>query len=162
MKKSVIDKFITYLEKECLNHSCYLWGGQGESVKNSTIGFVMKAETSANNAKRVLSHVAGLVNQGYITDDTKFFDCSGLVTYYLIKLGVLTSDTTANGIMTKCKKISKEDLKPGDFCFKVSDNKANHVGVYVGDNYVIESKGRDYGVVKLHIASNNWNAFGRL
>lgn len=122
----------------------------------------MKAETSAANAKRVIEHVASLVNHGFVTDDTKFFDCSGLVTYYLIKLGVLRSDTTANGIMAKCKKIKKEDLKAGDFCFKVSENKAYHIGTYVGDGKVIESKGRDYGVVKLPITDSNWDVFGRL
>lgn len=67
----------------------------------------------------------------------------------------------ANGIMGKCKKITKDTLRIGDFVFKTnSTGRATHIG-YVADNdlNVIEAKGRDYGVTKSPL--KGWSVYGR-
>lgn len=76
--------------------------------------------------------------------------------------GICSSDMNANGLKGKCKKIAKNELKAGDFVFKVnSEGRATHVGYVVDDvPNVIEARGRDYGVVKGKLDSR-WNAFGR-
>ncbi len=69
-------------------------------------------------------------------------------------------------MMGCCKKIDRKDLKPGDWVFRTdSGGKATHIG-YVVDSAlnVIESKGRDDGVVKRALNASGttyWNRCGR-
>ena len=57
------------------------------------------------------------------------------------------------------------ELMPGDLVFRHNGQRIHHVGVFVGNGLVIESKGRDDGVVlRLMDASGKsyWNRYGRL
>ena len=75
--------------------------------------------------------------------------------------GLLKHGTNADGLLKLCTRISKDQLRPGDFVFHVHANgKAYHVG-YVADDAlnIIEAKGRDAGVVKSPL--KGWNAYGR-
>ena len=80
------------------------------------------------------------------------FDCAGLVKSILI-LNKYNSkdDLGATGIYSKCSKkgaVSKvSDLKVGTLLFKGTDKQKTHVGVYIGDNKIVEAKGHAYGVV---------------
>ncbi len=85
--------------------------------------------------------------------------------YYLNKEGMYKSDLSANGLYGKSAKLKREELKPGDLVFRHNLVKAYHVGVYIGDNKVIEAKGRDDGVVMRDIDASGtsyWNRYGRL
>jgi cell wall-associated NlpC family hydrolase len=93
----------------------------------------------------------------------KCFDCSGLIVYYLIKMGLLKYDTTADGIWKKCKEKKLSKVKKGDFVFKVnSSGTATHIGCVVDDNKsVVEAYGRDKGVIIATIGKgSNWNKAG--
>ena len=96
-----------------------------------------------------------------INDATRIFDCSGLVTYHLMKLGILKSDTTANGLYKWCKPITKKELKKGDLVFKVTDGKAVHVAVYIGDNKLVECVGRDEGCKNTELTTK-FNKYGKI
>ena len=155
------ENFKDYLEAEVKNKSIYLWGGQGENLKKLKDDYIIKKETSAANAKRVIK----------LRDERKkkypklrAFDCSGLAVCYLLENKTIEKDMTANGFMNLCEPIKKDDLLPGDFVFRVDKDKAYHIGYVVDNLYVIESKGRDDGVVKRKLnasGSSYWNAFGR-
>ena len=91
------------------------------------------------------------------------FDCSGLGMYWLQNVKKLfDSDMTANGMKGKCVKLSKSEIKRGDWVFIVDGSgHASHIGYVVDDNLnVIESRGRDYGVCKSGLSSR-WNYYGR-
>ena len=93
------------------------------------------------------------------------YDCSGLIIAYLLREGLISCDTTANGIyFSHCTAIEKSDLRAGDLVFKKysSKNAMYHVGVYMGDGTVVHAKGRDYGVVREGLGATGWNRFGRL
>ena len=153
------EDFVNACQKEVDNNSIYVWGGQGQKVNSHTnIDFLETMETSKENVKRILKHICEIYPN---TSRAKMFDCSGLVTYHLIKLGVLKYDTTANGLYKQCRMITKKELKPGDLVFKVSDGKAVHVAVYKGDNILIEAVGRDEGVKNTELSSK-FNKYGRL
>ena len=84
--------------------------------------------------------------------------------YWLQNLkGILSYDHSAHGLYKKCTKITKAQLRPGDFVFRVnSSGKATHIGYIVdGARTVIEAKGRSYGVIKHEFVNNSWNAYGR-
>ena len=154
------ERFAEEVKKEVNNKSIYVWGGQGEKTATASISMLERMETGKNNVKRVLEYINTIYdkNDG-IPANSRMFDCSGLVTYTLMKLGLLTYDTTADGLYKRCKPISKRELEKGDLCFKVTNDKASHVGVYIGDNTIVEAYGRDKGVIISELSST-FNKFG--
>lgn len=157
----MLDKFIEYLES-MVGNSLYVWGAQGESVKSIVKDWVIKKETSTKNTNRVLS----LLDKK-IKDDFYFYDCSGLGVNWLLKNKLITSDMTANTMYKLCSPISKSEVKKGDWCFiKNSKGIMTHIGYVVDSNLnVIESAGRDLGVIKGSISKGSpngaWSCFGR-
>jgi hypothetical protein len=156
----MLNKFISYLEEQAANHSIYVWGAQGQTGDTITEAWIRSREKTKRNARRAIAFWKKQVKAGY-GNVLRAFDCSGLGVYFLLKEGLIKSDMTANGLMGKCAKITRAQLKRGDFVFKVnSKGRAYHVGYVVDDGLnVIETKGRDYGVVKSKL--KGWNAYGR-
>lgn len=160
-----LELFIAYLEEQVKNHSIYVWGAQGQTTPTITEAWIKSKENSTENANRAINFWKRQVVLGY-GGVLRAFDCSGLAMYYLQNLkGIYKSDMTANSLMGKCEKITRGELKKGDWVFKTnSRGEATHIGYVVDDALsVIEAKGRDDGVVKRNIdaKSNYWNAFAR-
>lgn len=155
--------------QEFLNHlnwhsgrSIYVWGGQGEALTDIDENWIRKYEQGKSYADRAIK--MWKARKGI--EGARVFDCSGLVCWLLSMVGAVNKgfDTTAEGLMGYCKKISRSDLKAGDLVFK-KDSKGHiyHVGVVVDDALnVVEAAGRDLGVVKRPISANGWNCYGRL
>lgn len=163
---SRLDEFISYLEEQVKNHSIYVWGGQGQTKPTITEAWIRSKENSTDNANRAIANWKKQIAAGY-GEVLRAFDCSGLGMYWLQNLMKLCgSDMTANSMMGKCKKITRDKLQRGDWVFRVdSAGKAYHIG-YVVDAAlnVIEAKGRDDGVVKRALNASGasyWNAYGR-
>ena len=158
MDKS-LNAFIDYLE-QCVKHGdIYVWGGQGEVATKSKI---TKMETNASNRTRALTLFRKRKAAGYT--NIKMFDCSGLGMYWLQNLTkICKSDMSANSMKDNCKKLTKSQIKRGDWVFKCYTNgKAYHIGYVVDDSlHVIESRGRDYGVVKGEFSEGGWTHYGR-
>lgn len=153
------EEFINNVVREVENNSIYIWGGQGEKVEELTIKKIEKMEDSTENAKRVVKHIASIYPN---TNLSRAFDCSGLLTYHLMKLGIIGNDTTANGLLKRCKQIAKKDLRPGDFVFKMLKDKAVHVAMFYKEGgTLVECVGRDDGV-KFTELTTKFTKFGRL
>ena len=155
-----LSKFLSYLHEQVQNHSIYVWGAQGQQGAAITEAWIKRRETSKTNANRAIKFWKKQCAAGY-AGVLRAFDCSGLGVYFLLENGLIKYDMNANGIMGKCKKITKDTLRIGDFVFKTnSTGRATHIG-YVADNdlNVIEAKGRDYGVTKSPLKS--WSVYGR-
>ena len=97
------------------------------------------------------------------------FDCSGLIVHYISDIKHwMKGDTNAQGLYRMCGEnrgyAGKTPMLAGDLVFKYSESskKMVHVGVYVGDGYTIEAKGRDDGVCKRKLSDGNWTHWGRL
>ncbi len=159
-----LSEFLTYLQEQVDTKSIYVWGGQGEKGSKITENWIKRMENSTANANRAIALWKRQVAAGYGAK-LSAFDCSGLAVYFLLKNGLLKSDTTANGLRGYCDKLTKGDLRKGDWVFRVTNGNAYHIGYVVDDNLnVVEAKGRDDGVVKRGINANGssyWNAFGR-
>ena len=150
-----LDQFIAYL-LSWVNRAIYVWGGQGETITSTAQ--IYRMETSKVNALRA---IALWVRRGR---NAVCFDCSGLLVSWLLSSGLIKYDTTANGLLSRCWRINRGQLRRGDWVFRVKDGKAYHVGVIVdAELNVVESKGRDDGVVKrpLDATAGYWNVFGR-
>lgn len=102
----------------------------------------------------------------------KVHDCAGLIKGYLwCKTPSSTpvynpkQDLGATGLYSKCKKrgtIKTFDKKAGRLVFKGTAKTKTHVGVYIGNGYVVEAKGHAYGVKKTKLSTGGWTYWGQL
>lgn len=97
-------------------------------------------------------------------------DCVGLIKGYLWSDTPTSApkynasqDVGADTLFNKCTvsgKISTFKKIPGQCVFKGTDKKKNHVGVYIGNDTVIEAKGHKYGVIRSKL-SDDWKYWGQ-
>ena len=96
-----------------------------------------------NRLKSLKKENPSTITENYYNKALKFVgkictDCSGLVCYcYNMK------DIGSYSIYDKLKKINLNKLKPGMAVWK-----PGHIGIYIGDGFVIEAKGINYGTIK--------------
>lgn len=158
----------------------YVWGASGQNVYIQKVGdaadpegWIKQEETSSVNAKRAITLYRAKKEAGIFP--LFAMDCSGFVCYILKLLGILkpTSRYNTKGLYTMCNSHpTREELKQGDLVFharKPGDvSTIHHVGIYLGDGSVAESRGRDDGGCITdfddHPAdwSDSWNMYGRL
>lgn len=130
----------------------YAWGSQGEVLTKGNLDALIKLygishyKTSAYDASQWIGK--------------QCFDCSGLIVWALMQLGLIQSDYTAAGLYGLCQPVRKAELQPGDLCFW-KDSSITHVGVYTGSNKVVHARGTPYGVQETDVFSS-FTIFGRL
>lgn len=153
-----ISTFITAVNSNN-NLGLYCWGGNGELTTEVSEAWIKNKETSASNANKVIKKWKA----NYGKPGVRLMDCSGLIVYGLRTSGAKSKsfDITAEGLRKMCTAIDKKELRDGDLCFRMSDGEAKHVGMYIGGR-VIESRGRDYGVVTRSLSAAGWSKYGRL
>lgn len=160
---SLLNEFIDYLKHEVEVHSIYVIGAQGRRGQAVTEKWIRSRESeSVRNADRAVNFWKKQVAAGY-GDVLGAFDCSGLGMYWLQNVkNIYPSDLNANGMYSKCStKLTKDQLKKGDWVFVDTNGRKTHIGYIVDDNLtVVEARGRDYGVVSDKLDSR-WTHFGR-
>ena len=163
-----VREFCDYLNS-MVGCSLYVLGGQGESLYSLTEDFVSSMEKRySQNPEKNTARVMTLLKEK-LPEDLHFYDCSGLGVKWLLEQGLIKNDMTANSMYTQlCSKISKSDVRRGDWVFIRSSSTGNitHVGYVVDDTLnVVEAAGRDYGVIKRPLSKGSpngaWNVFGR-
>lgn len=102
----------------------------------------------------------------YDSEIAKVHDCVGLVKGYLwcdspednTPVYDATQDISANGMRDACTKLgtmASIPETPGVLVFK-----DGHIGVYIGNGFVVEARGHDYGVVKTKLEERDWKMWG--
>ena len=142
---------------------CYYWFGTfgqmaSKSLYNSKKAQYPKYYTSKDFASQ-------------IANPKQVFDCSGLIKAYLWTDSIddvtpkynAKQDFGATAFYdhAKVKGALKAGitLKPGTLVFKGNDKTKKHVGVFIGDNQVVEAKGHAYGVVTSSFSSGGWDYY---
>ena len=144
------------LFKKALNEKWgYIWGAAGETWTQAKQDAATREMTVKYGQKWVGKRVA---------------DCSGLFSWAFKELGGYMyhgSNTmwkkycTVNGRLTNGKRSDGEELKPGTAVFQCRNGTDYyHVGLYIGDNTVIEAKGTASGVVVSQVSK--WTHWGEL
>ena len=93
-------------------------------------------------ANELVAYATNLIGTPYVwggNTPAQGLDCSGLLYYIQKKAGSDVRDMTASGYSKLGKKIGIEQKKPGDFLFFGSP--VTHCAIYVGNGYMIESRG---------------------
>ena len=96
------------------------------------------------------------------------FDCSGFVSYVINNCGNgwNVGRQTANGLLSKCTRISANNAKPGDLIFfqgTYNTAGASHVGIYVGNGMMIHCGNPiQYTSINSSYWQSHFYTFGRL
>lgn len=159
---ALIAKFQYALSIKC----GYIWGETWElwsSAKQAE--YVRKYSGDSNRATSC--QYGGKWDGHYVTD------CSGLFSWAFKQLGgtmyhgsntMYNSWCTAKGKMSGGKRTDGKTLVPGTAVFTYNAEKKNygHVGLYIGDGWVIEAQGTQAGVVKSKVSLSKWKYWGEL
>lgn len=153
------DEFLAAARSQ-INRGIYVFGGNGENllVMSDPVAWIKKRETTKANAERAIAMFEKRKEKG--TAPIQAFDCSGLVYWAQKKADVGYGDLNANSYWKECEPVPQTEA--GDLVFHHNGVKVVHVGIVNGDGWVIESFGRDEGVVLTQRKSGYWNRQGRL
>lgn len=172
-----METYIDYLDKQ-VDRAIYVRGAQGENLLAMTDAesWIRAMETTRRkdyaqhtaeydrNAERAIALYRKRKAAGI--SPLRAFDCSGLTMCYAQNMRELVSDDyNAAGIYSLLcsKKIAGAPTIRGQLVFKSSNGtpeKISHMGTYAGNGQVIESKGRDDGVIRRVYRETDWNFTG--
>ena len=156
--QELIEKFRQALEE----HWGYIWGTAGEQWTEAK----QKALEKTTDPDRAQGRAYGSKWTGHTVAD-----CSGLFSWAFKKLGGYMyhgSDTmykkycTDKGELKKGKRTDRGTLKPGTAVFVWNGSTYSHVGLYVGDNTVIEAMSTINGVTTSRVTAGKWTHWGEL
>lgn len=155
-----------YLESR-VGIDVYVWGGNGETIiilmpKLCNMEKDDHTDKQAlENTDRVLTLLQKRLLQGISIFEIRGEDCSGLLVKFLMDIGFIKYDMTANSlykfVLEHGKEVSIKDVQEGDYLFQGNSERKWHVGCAVSNKYAVESKNHDEGVCKTSIASRNWD-----
>lgn len=139
----------------------------GKPYWYGTFGNTATKSLLASKTKQYPGHYSDARMKKYNSQiGERVHDCVGLIKGYLWSETATATpkynssqDVSANGMLGKCKeqgKISTIPEIPGILVFM-----SGHVGVYIGNGYVIEARGFDYGVVKTRLKDRKWTHWGK-
>ena len=160
----MLNEFIQYLQSQV--GQPYLWGGQHTKLTPANyVSLIHKKEDGRGGYKdETYAQAAIDFCKKRFEAGAKVlyaYDCSGLGCYWLYNIKHLyKGDVSANTMMHRCT-LKKEAPKRGWWVFHTdSKGKATHVGYMISDSYLIEAKGRKYGVVKTKFRAKDWDRWG--
>lgn len=145
----MLNEFLEAAQIEVDNHSIYVWGASGQLCCEVTEAWIRAKEARNDNGKHADEAVKAweAVMASPFRDVARCFDCSGYVSWCLIKCGASERRRDCDGLFAR----STEIYTPEDGCllFRTNPQKPSdetHVGIYF-DGKQYHAKGRAYGVV---------------
>lgn len=162
----MLDEFISYLKEQV--GQPYVWGGQHTKLTPSNyISVIHKKEQNRGGYKDGPSYEQAAIDfckkkfdAG--ADVLYAYDCSGLGVYWLQNVKHFwTCDVNANTMMGRCVDLdTPEPPEKGWWVFRLDGKRASHIGYMIDNEYLIEAKGRKYGVVKTKWREKDWDCWG--
>lgn len=162
----MVEAFIEYLKAQL--GQPYLWGGQHTKLTpENYVAVIEKKEAGRGKypdgttyAQAAIEFCRAKFDEGATV--LYAYDCSGLGCYWLYNLMHLYKrDVTANTMMGRCVDVGTADPpERGWWVFRVDGKRASHIGYMIDNEYLIEAKGRKYGVVKTKFREKDWNKWG--
>lgn len=151
MSKNV-KEMVSYFEKLYTNKAIYLWGANGEIITKDLCDRLFKTYGSSTYNRQYydnkLKEGVGRIGA----------DCSGAM------CPMSGFDTTAQGYYNKCDtKGSISSIIKNKVClvFKgKSTSSINHIGVYLGNGYVVEMKSSKDNCVRSKLETGGWKWYG--
>lgn len=166
-------QFVDEMNKVYEGHGVYIGGANGEKTESLTIGKIRQLEENypnrnhASDIKRDLTYIGNCYGKGWSMKDSYSGDCSGEVVGAQRRLKIISesADYNCRSYMAVCKTVGLTDLQPSDLVFNKATDPS-HMGVCTaienGKPIIVESKGRDEGVVRRSVKEGSWVVGGRL
>lgn len=157
----MLNEFIQYLVDQI--GEPYLWGGQHTKLTPENYKAVInRKETTEQHKKDAMAYCEKKFAEGYTV--LFAYDCSGLGVYWITDVKHLwASDANANTMLHRCVDIdTPEPPERGWWVFKLDAEKkrATHIGYMIDNEYLIEAKGRKFGVTKTKWREHDWDCWG--
>ena len=159
-----VNGFIEYLKAQI--GEPYLWGGQHTRLTpENYVTVIEKKEADRGGYAGGPSYADAAIDfcKKKFEKGAKAlyaYDCSGLGCYWLDNLTHLyRCDVNANTMMNRCE-LKTELPRKGWWVFRLNGKRASHIGYMIDDRYLIEAKGRKYGVVKTKFRPRDWHRWG--
>lgn len=127
---------------------------ESSDVSDSVVASTLETRHAAG-VSDMLSYAMNLIGVKYKyggSQPTTGFDCSGYVGHVFSQMAGLSLPHNALSISRLGKKVTPDELQPGDLVFfNTLKRSFSHVGIYVGNNRFIHapSAGRSVEVVSL-------------
>jgi hypothetical protein len=155
--QALIEKFQYALD----NNWGYIWGTAG--VMWTAVRQAALEKTTDEN--RAMSRKYGKKWIGHTVAD-----CSGLFVWVFRQFDLQMSHISSNIYISYCTSTKgkltaelKQTIRPGSAVFTGEKaGKHPHVGLYIGNNTVIEAKGTIAGVVTSNLTDKKWTFYGEL
>ena len=160
--------FREYLLSCADGHCIYVLGAQGKVLTDMTDeerrAWITKRE-GGNDVYIQMDENAYNLKRTQGFDMIEAYDCSGLIMHYLQDMAhEFDYDTTAQGLYNLCEyHPSMNEIQAYDLVFMGDDDRhIKHVGVYIGDGKVVESRRIGFGVQLTDFNARPWKFCGHL
>ena len=155
----------------------YIWGTAGEKWTQSRQDALIRYFVTLYGVNWKKSAKAKKNDRYYgATNGSKWIghtvaDCSGLFYWAFRQLGgymyhgsntMYDKYCTSKGQLSRGGRTDGKKLKPGTAVFTGTTAKHGHVGLYVGNDLVIEASGTNAGVITTKISNGKWTFWGEL
>ena len=144
----------------CQIGQAYWWGCFGQVATKELLEYKKKQYPSVYNSQ--------LYNDVEAQFGKRVFDCVGLVKGYLWSdkydsepVYNSLQDVNVVGLYTCCNESGMLSSKPEIPGICLFTKSLDHVGVYIGNNKVVEARGHNYGVVTTIISDRFWYFWGK-
>ncbi|MBD9634547.1 C40 family peptidase [Pseudomonas sp. PDM19] len=123
-----------------------------------------KSESASESRHRIIRRAKELIGTAYKwggVSEVGGFDCSGFLVYlFRSEVGVELPRTTSSMIRENYQRVSRDKLQPGDAVFFTQNgsNRANHVGIYIGENRFIHAPRTGESIRIDSLNNNYWNS----
>ena len=142
----------------------YIWGTQGELWTAAKQAAIEKT----TDADRENARLYGSKWIGH-----RVADCSGLFAWAFKELGgyiyhgsntIWNKYCSSKGTLKNGKRTDGKAMLPGTAVFTYNKKKDNrgHIGLYIGDGWVIEAAGTIDGVIRSKVTKSKWVEWGEL
>ena len=155
------EELIAKFQQALDNHWGYIWGTAGVMWTEAR----QKQLEKTTDENRAMSRKYGSKWIGHYVAD-----CSGMFVWAFKQFGMEMSHISSNIFITYCTSNKgrltaalKRTILPGSAVFTgETAGKHPHVGLYIGNDEVIEAKGTVNGVIKSKLTDKKWTFYGEL
>lgn len=106
-------------------------------------------DASAAKRQEIVEFGKQFIGNPYVwggTDPNKGADCSGFTSYILRKVAGVSLSHSSRAQANEGRKISADEIRPGDLVFYGSGKSINHVGIYAGDGQIVHASTESSGI----------------
>ena len=155
------EELIAKFQQALDDHWGYIWGTAGVMWTEAR----QKALDKTTDENRAMSRKYGSKWIGHYVAD-----CSGLFVWAFAQFGMKMSHISSNIFISYCTKNKgklttalKRTILPGSAVFTGETAGSHpHVGLYIGDDTVIEAHGTVKGVITSKLTDKKWTFYGEL